>query len=139
MSDTRTRGITLQRLITTSLAEAVVAKVREGKPEDADRISGVTFGVGDLAITEHKGTTYVICSEGVGWEVSEAEPLELSVYVEYGPSTMTIVPSFTLTLSPSQVAEYLPKGDDVDLADFIRAFGGRLEENFRIWERTLSA
>lgn len=136
-TSTRTRGITVHRLITTDLAEKVTAKVREARPEETT-ISGVTFGIGSLAIAEHNGKTFVICDEGVGWEVSEDKPLELSVYVEHGPNSIAIIPSFAITLSPEQVAEHLPKGEAVDLADFIRAFGARLETNFRVWEDALT-
>jgi hypothetical protein len=72
------------------------------------------------------GRTYAICSEGVGWEVTEDRPL--------------IVDTFAggYALSLSEVTDRAERGTDVDLADFVRTFGARLESNFFQWSYRLS-
>lgn len=92
---------------------------------------------GPYATAEVDGKLYVICNEGVGWEVTDEEPLELDLYVKK-PGTISIVPSLRATLSPAEVREHAT-GEKVDLADHVRRFGARLESNFWAWLDTLSA
>lgn len=57
------------------------------------------------------GTVYLICTEGVGWEVKD-EGFEGK--------------------SPEDLQD-LTTGELVDLADWVRVFGARLESNFWLW------
>lgn len=70
------------------------------------------------------GRTYALCSEGVGWMVDADNPLEVE----------GIGRAATVTLDELQSAP----GKLVDLADFVRTFGGRLEANFSMWHWKLS-
>ena len=70
--------------------------------------------------TAANGDLYVICTEGVGWPVS----------VACGFS------GFTRDALLESARKY---GTRVDLADFVRVFGDRLEVNFRLWVRKLQS
>jgi hypothetical protein len=70
--------------------------------------------------------SYVICSEGVGWLVSDDEPL----YVDTMAGEVVVILADVLTAAR--------QGADVDLADFVRSFGDRLECNFYLWHRKLN-
>lgn len=78
------------------------------------------------------GTEYVICSEGVGWLVSDDVPLIVDTMS--GPSGMYGEYNMPLT----EIRELAARGTDTDLADFVRVFGARLESNFYGWQRRLS-
>lgn len=67
------------------------------------------YGWGRHAIAfDHMGTAYIICQEGVGHAIMAAD-----------------------------VDQCTPDGPPVDLADFIRTFGHRLDENHYMWVRKL--
>ena len=62
------------------------------------------------------GEYAVICTEGVSWQVGDGFKFN-----DYDPNE---VPSTVEDLKAMRT------GEDVDLADFIRTFGARLERNF---------
>jgi len=64
------------------------------------------------------GNARVICTEGVSWVV----PDEGFKFNDYDPTA----PAYTI-----EGLKELYTGEVVDLADFIRVFGARLESNFR--------
>jgi hypothetical protein len=72
------------------------------------------------------GRNYVICSEGVGWEVTTDEPLYVQTF------------SGGYELSLAEVFTASAHGTDVDLADHIRTFGSRLDSNHYMWHARLS-
>lgn len=98
---TRTRGINVQTLDLT--------------------VDGMTTA---LAF-DPSGKAYVICTEGVGWEVGSGFKVN-----DYDPSA----PAYTV----SDLVHDHTTGETVDLADFVRTFGSRLEANFGTWYRTLN-
>lgn len=84
--------------------------------------------------TAADGTQYLLCDEGVGYPVDTA----LEVYIDTdhgdGSSTVSMFADREVRLpDPGQYAT-----DGIDLADFIRVFGTRLESNFWLWHRTLT-
>jgi len=93
-------------------------------------------GFAPYAATEHDGTLYVICNEGVGWEVTDTNPLPLDLYGR-AEHSFSMAPNMRATLSPDEVRS-LMTGDTVDLADHVRRFGDRLEVNFETWLGRLS-
>jgi hypothetical protein len=82
------------------------------------------------ALAKGKAGDVLICSEGVGYYFQDGEA-PLSVTVMDG-NTMSWL-DVTATLDE---LEELPAAE-VDLADFIRVFGARLENNFHIWQHEL--
>lgn len=126
--DERTRGVTLRVLdFTKILAE-------EGLPlEEGERAH---LGFEPYAAAEHNGQLYVVCNEGVGWKVSEDEPLRLDIFVDH-PDTIAIFPRWQLLLPPDAVRSAMTD-EETDLADLIRSFGFRLESNFWTLYRELT-
>lgn len=94
-------------------------------------------GFGPYAVAEHGGTLYVLNTEGVGWVVTDEDPLQLDLYKKT-EGRISIFPSLRATLTPAEVRE-LVTDTEVDLADHVRRFGARLEDNFWLWFRRLSA
>jgi hypothetical protein len=68
----------------------------------------------------------IICGEGVGWEDDSYNLLTIPVSVGFASEGK-------VELSVDVVQSCL-KGTYIDLADFVRVFGDRLETNLRIWQ-----
>jgi hypothetical protein len=75
------------------------------------------------------GRHYVICSEGVGWEVTDDRPLTVQTYAGT---------TYELSLFDVQWRAAADDASDVDLADHIRTFGSRLDANHYGWVARLS-
>jgi hypothetical protein len=126
----RRRGIILIRLDFVGLIETVRQQYDIGLSATVD------VGRYDYALAEARDQAHVICSEGVGWNVT-AQPLRLPIYVA-SPGFMALAPQFEIELTANEVRECARPDKLVDLADLIRRFGSRLEDNFWLWHRRLS-
>jgi hypothetical protein len=124
---TRPRGVTLTLLDLDSLIEQG-QELTQGRDE-------ISLGHAPYAAAEVDGRLYVVCVEGVGWQVDENTPLSVPIHAS-SPGHVSMMPRWVAELSEREVRERMT-GQPVDLADLIRTFGGRLEDNFRIWHRTL--
>ena len=74
---------------------------------------------------DSNGRVHVLCSEGVGWTITDK------------PFTTDFAGDWTM----QQIADLLTDGSErkvIDLADFIREFGFRLENNFHLWYAQLA-
>lgn len=125
-TDERQRGVILHVIDFSR----VLAEV----PREDDQT--VDVGFGPYAMIEKDGLLYVVCNEGVGWEVTDTEPLQVDLYVT-SPGYLAIMPSFRARLTPEEVRA-AATGGPVDLADHVRRFGARLESNFSMWRDRLS-
>ena len=65
-----------------------------------------------------------ICNEGVGWFKDENNKYVVTGYMGYSDVVYRITEDELLSLLSSE---------QVDLAEFIRSFGSRLEVNFDLW------
>lgn len=133
----RTRGVTLRLLDLSGIEEAALERYNahleiDGK-EPVDRMS---VGSEPFAVAEKDGTMYVVCNEGVGWEITDEDPLEIDLYSHKGNS-FGIFPVMSASLKPEDVRNRTTD-TEVDLADHIRTFGARLESNFSQWYSVLS-
>lgn len=126
-TDTRPTGVKLHLLDT----DKIVAQAN-GQTGEHFEVSFAPY-----AVAEHDGELYVICVEGVGWHVTDENPLSVDLFRKK-PNTIAIMPSLQAKLDPAEVRE-LTTSTEIDLADLIRRFGSRLEANFWIWHRTLTA
>lgn len=144
----RSRGVIVSVLDLSAL-EAEALEFRKQSQPDCYEVH--IYG-GKIAMKESKnGHLYTVCIEGVGPEtgVTFDDPL----YVEFHGSyyerdentgeinphrhTFDAVPFASCTLDPDELRSY-PIKEEVDLADFIRTFGARLEDNFWMWHKVLS-
>ena len=82
-----------------------------------------------MAVVQTKGGIATICSEGVGWMENQFGELTIQVYRD-GFITYLEVPTVF-------VVGALANGTEVELADFIRTFGARLDNNFHIWKNQI--
>ena len=124
---------------------------------DMDRIAAkVTAEIGDqladnetvrlsrqFGIVRTERGTFALCTEGVGGtkSIEDAElTIEVHTKTHEGENKIrsSLIPRWTFTMDADQVAEYVTD-ERVYLHEFIRSFGGRLENNFRSWERALTA
>lgn len=65
-----------------------------------------------------------VCHEGVGWHKNDENKYIVSGWIGYSDIVYRITEDELLSCLSSE---------QVDLADFINSFGGRLESNFDIW------
>lgn len=142
----RERGITVQVLDMSSLEGSALKMRQEMKPDCYEaRIYG-----GEIAVArDSNGTLYAICTEGVGYEVTKESPMELLFHGSYrlrdeetgeitsGSHSFDMMPFASIELGPDELLAY-PVKEEKDLADFVRSFGARLEQNFWLWFNTLS-
>ncbi len=92
------------------------------------------------------GKTYLLSSEGVGTAKSleEGDYLEVDLRRVKEPDAFpaSIMPKWIININQATLSQFLEDEDlvivdYVDLADFIRTFGQRLETNFYIWKKKL--
>ena len=77
-----------------------------------------------VVATGNKGIA-TICGEGVGWFVDDNGLLPINYHVgNFGSGYLDITPEELMPLISNET---------IDLADFIRSFGDRLENNFYSW------
>lgn len=83
-----------------------------------------------VAVVKTKNGLATICSEGVGWEENQYGELIIEVWVDNYMRDYIDVPK-------AFVIGALTDGTEVELADFIRTFGARLDNNFHIWKNQI--
>lgn len=128
----RPRGVTLTLLDLTQVIEDAntwwTSEHQDG--------SWVEVGYAPYAAAEHNGDLYVVSNEGVGWKITDTSHLILDLYRK-SPNGFGILPAMEASLTPDEVRACMT-GEDIDLADLIRVFGRRLEDNFNTWFATLN-
>lgn len=85
---------------------------------------------------------FALCSEGVGpsTPITETDKYIIEFYPEHfkdGHGFISMMPQCSMKLGPAELKE-LANGDHINLADFIRSFGGRLDDNYENWRRILT-
>jgi hypothetical protein len=106
-------------------------------PEKQILKSPYTWGV-----VEKNGEHYMLCSEGVGNSAPlERERADVQWFAEQKDgSAFNVLPCVTSHITYKDLIDYKCfTGESLPLDKFIRVFGDRLETNYRIWERNLSA
>lgn len=96
-----------------------VVELIKSRRESDEHIEAEPF----VVVNTPKGLA-TICSEGVGWWKNDDGKYLVGFYVGYSN------PSYYMT--EDELLSCL-SSEQVDLADFIRSFGARLENNFDLW------
>lgn len=119
----RPMGRMVHRLNTETIKPVIIATlVDRGFTVNPDDIE-----IDNMVVARVKGDTYAtICSEGVGWTVDKLEGT-LPVTFWHGGWRSDYV-DLMANLVLGHVSD-----EEVDLAEFVRMFGARLENNFHIW------
>ena len=123
MSD-RTRGVIVQEIDLTSVKSQLLTHFQEKDPT----ITAVNISYRWATTTDPQGRDYLICDEGIGAVFSDDDPCEIEVHVDRDARSMSLMPEGIIRFTPTLLAD-LPRAE-IDLADFIRTFGARLEQNF---------
>jgi hypothetical protein len=117
----------------TKQMAAALAKYQEAHP-DSD-VTKAESEKGWALATAPDGTDYLVCEEGVGYPLHDTDNT-FDVWFS-SEHSFQMLPAMTLTLTADEV-KALATGEVVDLADHVRVFGGRLEDNFWLWHSTLA-
>jgi hypothetical protein len=141
MSNDRQRGLMLRKIDRDALCATALRHLRAMYPE-TEWVSVRPEWDYVVGTSPQDGKVYVICTEGVGWEVAFATPfIPFFSTVWKDPNGEEVGGGWGFNtpvyLSPLEV-ERITSEEEVDLADFVRSFGDRLEANFSLWHRTLS-
>jgi hypothetical protein len=133
--DERTRGVTVQRVDFTALHDAWSAEAAKHNPEIIRLESSFSWAIG----RDPKGGFHLICSEGVSWPIPPEDPgalrpagypapVEIDLFDRSKPNMIAMFPEAVAKVTMEDLKGHV--GEEVDLADFVRTFGARLETNF---------
>lgn len=116
----RPMGRMVHRLNTETIKPVIVALIEERG------FTNVELEIDNMVVARVKGDTYsTICSEGVGWTVDDEGTLPVTFWTQGWRSDYINLPVDVVLAHVSD--------EQVDLAEFVRMFGARLENNFHIW------
>lgn len=101
-----------------------------------DTIS-IRFGREWGLVEDKKGNLFCLCTEGVGDTITDDNPMHFDIYATSSPNTISLMPTAAIRLTLAEVLE-LPTRQPVELSVWVRTFGSRLDNNYRIWARQLS-
>ena len=109
------------RLLDSDKLTELVCAVLEASGRSTDDVK-----VERLALVRTKGgKVATLCSEGVGWETNDdTGSLPIIVWHGWQQDYVYLPEAHVVSCVSDEV---------VDLAEFVRVFGGRLENNFHIW------
>lgn len=116
--DERVRGTILHKLDADK--QIALIKQRFNNP-DAD------IHAEPMLVAMGKSGIATICNEGVGWFADKEGKLPINYWGKNGNSGY-------LDITPEELLPLI-SDETEDLADFVRAFGDRLETNFYIWQQ----
>lgn len=136
----RQRGVMLTLLELDDVVESATTFYKTRHPDREGVTVTMRLGFEPYAVADTDHGMFVVNNEGVGYEVTDSDPLELDLYASFdegGQQSFEVLPSVMSSLSPDDVREHAT-GEQVDLADLVRVFGARLETNFHVWHRELS-
>ena len=86
----------------------------------------VDFQADRMAIVNGEKGVATLCDEGVGWYADSEGKLPINYYGRNGMSGY-------LDITPQELAPLI-SDETIDLADFVRIFGDRLDDNLYIWQ-----
>lgn len=113
--------------------------LQANKPDRAAEVTRFSSGFPIGYVQTKNGDVYVLTSDGVGSSnpISDRNPYGFALYGENDDKvTLTIEPDVRCTLSKDNILE-LPVKEEVNLAEFIRTFGSRLDANYEEWRTAL--
>lgn len=131
-------------MATTTRTKGYVGTIVSGKKltSIAKQIYKLQYGnvVSDMSIDDFlyivldekdvfgKNKTAIVCTEGVGWYMNDYRLIEIPTNIgQYN------LYNGKIELSPKVIESCLTE-QVVDIADYIREFGDRLDNNCRIWQ-----
>lgn len=142
-SEERTRGVTVKVIDMQPLYDEWSTEVHARNPEITKVAAAYEWAIG----RDPKGGFHLICSEGVSWAMPPEdagklrpagypEPVDVDLYDRSNPNKIAMLPIATVKVTAEDLRD-LP-AEDKDLADFVREFGRRLEQNFWVTHAILT-
>lgn len=128
----RPRGVDVEVLDLTGLLKAATETAHAGDLIASDQ-RAVTFAAPYGLMMGRDELTWLVCHEGVAYPIdgSVTVPLYTETVSEAGKVTsFGVFPSLEVHWRLDEL-EAARTGEVVDLADFVRTFGDRLEQNMR--------
>jgi hypothetical protein len=129
----RTRGCMVTALDSDALLDFAVKAMAAAEGWKGEEVDGWKLEsdlvLGKSGSDEHEFV--IICTEGVGWILHEGG--DMIVPLRWGWSG-----TYNAHVRIDDVMACVTERE-IDLADFVRAFGDRLEDNFRIWFRYIQS
>jgi hypothetical protein len=135
----RSKGTLVRRLDSDKLLEIGVAILNQQFGHDFMTEKGIHVEPLVLVALDEQGgwgepRLATIGTEGVGWQESEKDGL-VPFYVEYGYGGSGC---HKVSVHPRVIKECLTD-EVVDLSEFIRTFGSRLDSNFYTWKSAIGS
>jgi hypothetical protein len=121
-------------VVVPDLTDALEHARTEMQKKEERPIKKVTTHYEPGYILTRKGL-FILDSDGVG-SSDPVKTVEIGIYREFDNS-FDMMPHI-MTFSPSEF-QALPVKETKNLADFIRSFGNRLEENYEDWRSAMEA
>ena len=128
--------------VTTIQAEGLEAQALAFRRKSDSTVTGMRLGFASHGFVETPKGIFAFCSEGVGraLPITDSAPYELEFYAEWpgdepGLTSQEAIPSVTIALTPAELRERA--GKQVNLGEFIRTFGARLDGNYAAWKTAL--
>lgn len=132
--DAPRRSSVVLDIVTWDAYQAEALKLVEERFADK-AVIGVSFApFHKAAIVERGETLYVVCDQGVAYMCDGREPFELPVSPEV--TDAVIICDLSIKLWPDDLLR-CRTGEQINLTNFVRTFGRRIEENFDLLNRTL--
>ena len=140
-------SITVQPIRLVELEAHALAYVLEGselRPALSPKATECKAGHAPHGFVETPKGLYALCEEGVGdGPITKGHKYNVDFYPgghdESGKGRwFSMMPQCTIKLDPDEL-KALAEGEPVNLADFIRVFGHRLDQNYEDWRRTLGS
>jgi len=124
----------------SGLMPSAVEKLKQLFPDST--VLGADPGRWGYVMVNHD--MYALCDEGVGpvFPIRHEDPLSVDVWGEYQGKTpkegrrIDFIAPIAITMDDDDIRA-LPVLEQVNLAQFIRTFGHRLDSNYEQWRRLL--
>lgn len=125
--------------ISAPLAQALEAFNKEQLAKGELPASSLNFTEFGYVLT--KQGAFVLCTEGIGDSelITPENKAEVALFPEWeanGGKSFSMAPACYLNFSDTELI-MLPTAREVQLEDFIRSFGRRLEDNYHLWLASL--
>jgi hypothetical protein len=125
-----------------SIRQAILEMPSNKARVEAGEAPLVPHGVSDdnLALIEGPQGILVYCTEGVGWRRKSLDD-EFAIGLEPqepdGKKAIYMFPTHRIKMTLAQIKEHgVPR--QVEMKDFVRVFGARLEDNFRLMQEAIA-
>jgi len=135
MKTNRQSNVMIKELDFSGLEAEMMSEIQASEKR---KVMKVNFGR-KMGYAEKNGDIWVLDEDGCGNKLAANGFIEVAVYGEYlqedGKTAHDFMPARKRIVNKDDISSFPTK--EVNLADFIRTFGSRLESNFMEWKKIL--